>query len=176
MSKNWLGPATSTVLLAGLLLGAAGACGDDGPDTAETGADDGASTTAAGTGEGTGDGTAADTAEASTAVETGVATTADDGACAELTQLHVVNGTGNGVEEITMLACDMSDQAAYPVPPGALPDGGELTLSLPGPGCWILGYTGEGCFGDPRGMVEAACGETVEWELLPENHVCAGFQ
>lgn len=172
MSTNWPGRTTSTVLLAAALCTLA--CGDDGPDTAETGADEGASTTAAGTAEGT----AADTtAAASTVAETTAAETAatDDGACAELPQLHVVNGTGNGVEEITMLACDMSDQAAYPVPPGGLPDGGELTISLPGPGCWILGYTGEGCFGDPRGMVEAACGETVEWELTPENHVCAGF-
>ena len=173
MSTNWPGRTTSTVLLAAALCTLA--CGDDGPDTAETGADEGASTTAAGTAAGT----AADTAAASTvaAASTAAETTAaaDDGACAELPQLHVVNGTGNGVEEITMLACDMSDQAAYPVPPGGLPDGGELTISLPGPGCWILGYTGEGCFGDPRGMVEAACGETVEWELTPENHVCAGF-
>lgn len=146
------------LLLADALLGTAavGACGDDGTDTAETGADDGAST-----------------AEAGTAAET--AATADDGACTELPQLHVVNGTGNGVEEITMIACDMSEQNAFPVPPGGLPDGGELTIALPGAGCWILGYTGEGCFGDPLGMVEATCGETVEWALTVENHVCAGF-
>lgn len=144
MITNWPGRATRAVLLAGVLLGAA-ACGDDGTDTAETGADEGAST----------------------AEETG--------ACTELPRLHVVNGTGNAIEEITMVACDMSEQNAYPVPPGGLPDGGELTISLPGPGCWILGYTGEGCFGDPPGMVEAACGETVEWALTPENHVCAGF-
>lgn len=159
------------LLLADALLGTAavGACGDDGTDTAETGADDGASTAAASTSAGTGQGTA----EAGTAAET--AATADDGACTELPQLHVVNGTGNGVEEITMIACDMSEQNAFPVPPGGLPDGGELTIALPGAGCWILGYTGEGCFGDPPGMVEAACGETVEWALTVENHVCAGF-
>lgn len=152
------------VLLAGVLLGAAAAaaCGDDGTDTAETGADEGAST-------------AATTMSPGTADEATAAATADDGACAELPQLHVVNGTGNGVEETTMIACDMSDQTSFPVPPGGLPDGGELTIPLPGPGCWILGYTGEGCFGDPPGMVEAACGETVEWALLPESHVCAGF-
>ena len=156
------------VLLADALLGpaAVGACGDDGTDTAETGADDGASTTATSTSAGTGQ----STAEAGTAAET-----ADDGACTELPQLHVVNGTGNGVEEITMIACDMSEQNAFPVPPGGLPDGGELTIALPGAGCWILGYTGEGCFGDPPGMVEAACGETVEWALTVENHVCAGL-
>ena len=156
MSTNWLGHAMRTLLLVGALP--ALACGDDGTDTAETGADEGASTADSDSGRGTSEGAAT-----------------DDGACAELPQLHVVNGTGNAVEEITMLACDMSEQSSYPVPPGGLPDGGELTIPLPGAGCWILGYTGEGCFGDPHGMVEAACGETAEWELTLDAHVCAGF-
>jgi hypothetical protein len=38
----------------------------------------------------------------------------------------------------------------------------------------MLGYSGEGCFDDMPGMVEAGCGETVEWVLTPENHVCKG--
>lgn len=148
------------LLLSSVLAG----CGDDGTDTAETGADDGASTAA----PTTGDETAAETAVAETAV-------AEDTGCADPPQLHVVNqDTGNAVEEITMVACDMSDQSSFPVPPGGLPDGGELTIDLPGPGCWVLQYSGEGCFGDVPGMVEAACGETVEWVLTGENHVCAG--
>lgn len=106
-------------------------------------------------------------------------TGADGGAttdCApdELPQLHVVNQTGNAVEEITMLACDMSDMSSYPVPPGGLPTGGELTIPLPGPGCWVLQYSGEGCLSDTPGMVEAAACETVEWLLDENNHACAG--
>jgi hypothetical protein len=77
---------------------------------------------------------------------------AEDTACAdELPRLHVVNGTGNAVEEIIMLACDMSDEVSFPVPSGGLPDCGELTIDLPGPGCWVLQYNGEGCFADPPG-------------------------
>lgn len=142
--------------IAGALL--ASACGDDDGSTAETGADDGASTTAPATGD-----------------ETAATASAEDTSCADLPQLHVVNQTGNGVEEITMLACDMTEQSSFPVPPGGLPDGGDITIDLPGPGCWVLQYGGEGCFGDEPGMVDAACGETAEWTLTPENHVCAGF-
>lgn len=140
------------------------ACGGDDGDTAETGADEGttASTPTTGTPAGTDD----------TAAES---TAADDTGCAALPQLHVTNTTGNAIEEIIMLACDMTDQVSFPVPPGGLPDGGELTIDLPGPGCWVLQYNGEGCFGDPPGMVEAACGQTVEWSLTPDSHVCAGF-
>lgn len=165
MATTWLGRTTTTVLLAVALLPVA--CGDDGTNTLETGADDDASTAAPATDDGE---TAADTA-----ATTAATAMAEDTGCTALPQLHIVNqDTGNAVEEITMLACDMSDQSAFPVPPGGLPDGGELTIDLPGPGCWLLGYSGEGCFGDPPGMVEAACGETVEWVLTGENHVCAG--
>ena len=147
------------LLLSSLFAG----CGDDGTDTAETGADDGASTTAPTTGDET---------AAETAAETAVA---EDSGCAEPPRLHVVNqDTGNAVEEITLVACDESEQSSFPVPPGGLPDGGELTIDLPGPGCWVLQYSGEGCFGDMPGMVTAACGETVEWVLTGENHVCEG--
>lgn len=158
VSMAWLGRATTVLVLAAI-----SACGDDGTDTdtAETGADDGTSTATPATGEET----AADTAATAMAEDTG---------CAEPPQLYLVNGTGNAVEEITMLACDMSEQSSYPVPGGGLPDATELTIDLPGPGCWLLGYSGEGCFSDMPVMVEAACGETAEWALLPENHVCAG--
>lgn len=160
-TTTWLGRTTTSVLLAMALLPAA--CGDDGTDTLETGADDDASTAAPATDDG-----ATTTATAATAM-------AEDTGCTALPQLHIVNdGTGNAVEEITMVACDMSEQSAYPVPPGGLPSDGEITIDLPGPGCWVLGYSGEGCFGEPPGMVEAACGETVEWVLTSANHVCAG--
>jgi hypothetical protein len=151
------------VLLASSLLAA---CGDDGTDTAETGAGDGTSTAAPATDDGT-----------STAPATGDETAvAEEGTCFEPPHLRVVNqDTGNAVEEITMVACDMSDEFSYPVPPGGLPDGGEITIDLPGPGCWVLQYSGEGCFGDVPGMAEATCGETVEWVLTGENHVCAGI-
>ena len=103
------------MMLASSLAG----CGDDGPDTAETGADDGASTAETATGDAT--------------------AMVDDSGCTEPPQLHIVNqDTGNAVEEITMLACDMSDQSSFPVPPGGLTSGGELTIDLPGPGCWVL--------------------------------------
>ncbi len=159
----WLGPAAKALLTTALLA----ACGGDDSDTAETGADEGttASTPTTGTPAGTDDTAAEGTAE----------DTAEDTGCAALPQLHVTNTTGNAIEEIIMLACDMTDQVSFPVPPGGLPDGGELTIDLPGPGCWVLQYNGEGCFGDPPGMVDAACGQTVEWPLTPDSHVCAGF-
>lgn len=73
-----------------------------------------------------------------------------------------------------MVAWDMSDEVSYPVPPGALPSDGERTIDLPGPGCWMLDHSGEGCSADARSMVEASCGELVEWTLRPDDHVCIG--
>jgi hypothetical protein len=163
---TWVGRTTMLWLAVGVLL--VGACGDDSePDTLETGADDGTSTTAPGTG--------ADESTAAATAGTAATAMAEDTACSdEPPRLHIVNATGNAVEEIVMLACDMTDEVSFPVPPGGLPVGGELTIDLPGPGCWVLQYNGEGCFADPPGMVEAAACETVEWMLTPESHVCAG--
>ncbi len=166
----WLGRMTTLALATGTLL--LGACGDDGTnDGSETGAHHG---THDGTHDGT-DTTAAGSDGTGTAAGTAATAMAEETACSGgLPQLHIVNATGNAVEEIIMLACDMSDQSSYPVPPGGLPDGGELTIDLPGPGCWVLQYNGEGCFGDPPGMVDAAACETVEWMLTLDEHVCAG--
>src|SRR4029079_10007793 len=142
-----LGPTMRRLSLAAMLLFCP-ACGADDADTSETGAHDGGSTAAPVT-----DGTAAETA----------ATGMTDAGCVDSPQLHVVNDTGNAVEEIVMTACEGLDAYSYPVPPCGLPQRAELTIDLPGPGCWMLSYSGEGCFDDVPGMVEAACVQTVEW-------------
>ncbi|MCA9711594.1 MAG: hypothetical protein KDK70_37510 [Myxococcales bacterium] len=146
-------------LVAGLLLLA---CGDDSETTSASA------------------GTAVGTAPPSSTGDT-QATGSGDTAMAESTgctdeppALRIVNETGNAIEEIEMLACDMSASNAFPVPPGALPTGGELTIDLPGPGCWVVTYSGEGCFPDPPFMTEAAACEMVTWEAGLDTHVCAG--
>lgn len=91
--------------------------------------------------------------------------------------LTVQNRTGNRIDEITMRACDGSDLVMFPVPEGELGNDADLTIDLPAPGCWILSYTGEGCFNDPKHQTptEGVCGgDTHVWTASAETHGCAG--
>lgn len=145
------------------------ACGDD-SDTAES-----SEGTAPPSTEDSTSGAATQASTTGTAATAATAMAEEETACVDdLPQLRVVNRTGNAIEEIEMLACDMSDLVSFPVPPDGLPDGSELTIALPAPGCWVVSYSGEGCFSDPPFMTEAAACETVTWETSLDEHVCAG--
>jgi len=86
----------------------------------------------------------------------------------------VTNMTGNAFAEIEIRACDGSELESYPLPPPGLADGDEHTLELPAPGCWMLTYSGEGCFNDPVFQTEACAGETIAWDAGSDAHVCQG--
>ena len=106
-------------------------------------------------------------------------TTADTTAgevCPEgLPTLELVNMTGNAIEVVHFLACDMSDGFDFPVPPPGLANGDSRTIEFPGPGCWILAYEGEGCQSlAPQTTPDLACGEVFDWMPDDSNHICQG--
>ena len=89
--------------------------------------------------------------------------------------LELHNNTGNAIEIVRFDACDMSDGAEFPVPPPGVLDGESATIAFPGPGCWVLGYEGEGCFNvTPEMVEELECGETHVWTVGPDDHICQG--
>lgn len=93
----------------------------------------------------------------------------------ERAKLTIENRTGNAFETITMTACDMSETQEFPIPPPGLPDGEDMTINLPAPGCWILDYSGEGCESDPDHRAEEVCaGDTYVWTADGDAHVCVG--
>lgn len=96
------------------------------------------------------------------------------GTCDAPPAVQVTNTVSNAIEELIFTACDMSDQVSYPVPMGALPPGEMLTASLPGPGCWIIEYRGEGCETNNPLMAEVEACDTVAWEPDEFNHGCVG--
>jgi hypothetical protein len=136
------------VLVTGLALGAS-ACGDDTND-GDTGSDET---------------TAADTTESA---ETG-------GECSTPTVLELTNNTGNAIEVIHFLACDISDGSDYPVPPPGLAHGETESFPFPGPGCWLLGYEGEGCYNGMNVMTDdLVCGDVYVWMPDDSDHICTG--
>ena len=87
----------------------------------------------------------------------------------------MTNNTGNTIEVLHFLACDMSDGNDYPLPPPGLANGDSTNIPFPGPGCWLIGYEGEGCASDmPVTTPELACGEVYSWMPDDLNHVCQG--
>ena len=95
----------------------------------------------------------------------------------EPARLLVQNRTGNTIEVINMRACDGSELVEFPVPSPGLATGEDLTLDLPAPGCWILTYTGEGCFTDPPAQTptEGVCaGDSYTWTATDQTHGCMG--
>jgi hypothetical protein len=93
----------------------------------------------------------------------------------EPARVTLENRTGNAMETIFMVDCDLGQMQEFPVPPGGLADGEDLTFNLPGPGCWILDYAGEGCVAEPKHRVDEVCsGETHVWTATDETHACVG--
>ncbi len=89
--------------------------------------------------------------------------------------LALDNQTGNTIEVIHFVACDMSEQSDYPLPPPGLASGEPIEIPFPGPGCWIMQYEGDGCFNDPREQTDALdCDATWTWTPTVDTHICAG--
>jgi hypothetical protein len=95
--------------------------------------------------------------------------------CSTPTVLELTNNTGNAIEVIHFLACDMSDGSDYPVPPPGLASGETESFPFPGPGCWLLGYEGEGCYNDMPVMTgDLVCGDVYAWTPDGSDHICTG--
>jgi hypothetical protein len=89
--------------------------------------------------------------------------------------LQLENRTGNAIEIVYFVRCDGSDASEFPLMPPGVPDGGDVAVPMPGPGCWMLGYSGEGCEPDMPTETEPLCaGDTYVWTPDADHHVCVG--
>ena len=87
------------------------------------------------------------------------------------------NRTGSVMTTFTFRACDGSDLVTSPIPGEGLADGEDLTMELPKPGCWIMGYEGNGCFNEPKHQTApmGVCGgDTHVWLADAEAHTGPG--
>jgi hypothetical protein len=103
----------------------------------------------------------------------------DGGACLDGDEPAVVqiqNRSGNAIETVYFIRCDGTDPSEFPLMPPGLASGEDVEIPLPGPGCWLLDYAGEGCEGEmPTSTEDDVCaGDTFAWLVDDQNHVCAG--
>lgn len=103
----------------------------------------------------------------------------DGGACfddGEPAVVELQNRSGNAVETVFFVRCDGTDPSEFPLMPPGLPTGEDVEIPLPGPGCWLLNYAGEGCVGhEPTSTQDDVCaGQTFLWLLDEQNHECVG--
>jgi hypothetical protein len=90
--------------------------------------------------------------------------------------LRIENRTGNAIEVVDFVRCDGTDASQFPLTPPGLADGDDVEIPLPGPGCWLLDYSGEGCEGDmPHETPTDVCaGDTYVWTPDELHHACVG--
>lgn len=90
--------------------------------------------------------------------------------------VRIENRTGNAIEVVYFVRCDGSDASEFPLMPPGLANGEDVELPLPGPGCWLLDYSGEGCEGTaPHETEMQVCiGDTYVWTPDDLHHECAG--
>jgi len=111
-------------------------------------------------------------AESSGEASTGDACFADDPAAI----VRIENRTGNAIEVVYFVRCDSTDASEFPLMPPGLPSGMDVEIPLPGPGCWLLDYSGEGCEADTPYSTETdvCAGDTYVWTPDESRHVCTG--
>lgn len=89
--------------------------------------------------------------------------------------LQLENRTGNTIESVQFVRCDGSDASEFPLMPPGLADGDDVAIPMPGPGCWLLGYAGDGCEAEMPIETEQLCaGDTYAWAPDALHHICAG--
>lgn len=88
--------------------------------------------------------------------------------------LTVDNRSGNHIEAISATACDSSEEQALTLPAGGIAFTSQATIELPGPGCWLLRWEGEGCSNETpyRTSTNVCGGETYEWTVRVDGRVC----
>jgi hypothetical protein len=89
--------------------------------------------------------------------------------------LEIINTTGNTIQVIYFVSCDMAEQSEFPLAPPGLADDESISIPFPGPGCWRLDYEGDGCVADvPTETQPLDCDATYEWMPDEFNHICIG--
>ncbi len=86
----------------------------------------------------------------------------------------VDNRSGNRVEAISATPCESSEEQPLTLPAGGIAFASQATIELPGPGCWLLRWEGEGCTNETpyRTSTNVCGGETYEWTVLLDGRVC----
>jgi hypothetical protein len=102
---------------------------------------------------------------------------ATDDACEpsdEPTSLAVDNRSGNAIDQLVATPCDGSETYEITLPGGGIPFSEQATVELPGPGCWLLHWSGEGCRNDPphRTATNVCPGEPYAWKVTIDGRVC----
>lgn len=110
--------------------------------------------------------------DASTDAPTSSATCTD-----EQPKIRVSNETSLPLAGLRYAPCDApTESETFPFPGGQLGEGASIAVSMPGPGCYLLGIVeSSGCYVDPKVQTDMLelCDEfefAVTWELL----VCPG--
>ena len=103
----------------------------------------------------------------------------DDAACEasdEPSSVTVDNRTGATIEQVTAAPCDGGEAVELALPAEGLEFSTQATVELPGPGCWLLQWSGGGCSnGTPyRTSTDVCPGDTYEWQASVEGRVCSG--
>lgn len=111
--------------------------------------------------------------------DTDSATDSDSDACLDgddPVSLRVENRTGNAIEVVYFVRCDGTEPSEFPLMPPGLANGDDVEIPMPGPGRWLLDYSGEGCEGDMphETAMEVCAGATYVWTPDDLHHVCVG--
>ena len=82
------------------------------------------------------------------------------------------NRTGGVVQSITATPCNGSEAQQLTLPDGGIAFSSQATIELPGPGCWVLEWSGDGCTGESpyQTSTDVCGGETYEWTA--SNRMC----
>lgn len=100
-----------------------------------------------------------------------------DGSCEPSSQpatVNVDNRSGGLIEAITAMPCDGGDAQELTVPAEGIAFSSQASVELPGPGCWVLEWSGESCSGESSHRTSpAVCGgDTYEW--MVSTRTCEG--
>ncbi|MCA9708605.1 MAG: hypothetical protein KDK70_22340 [Myxococcales bacterium] len=94
----------------------------------------------------------------------------------EPSSLVIDNRSGVAVDRIVATACDGHQEQELVLPEGGIAFPSQATVELPGPGCWLLAWSGEACNNDPpyRTSTDVCGGDAYEWTISVEGRVCEG--
>ena len=95
----------------------------------------------------------------------------------EIASLALDNRSGVRVEMLTASPCDGSGSPQMlTLPSGGVEFSAQATVELPGQGCWLLSWSGEGCSNDPpyRTSSDVCGGETYAWTIAGNGLACEG--
>ncbi len=103
----------------------------------------------------------------------------DDSTCEasdEPSSVTIDNRTGDLIERVTASPCDGGSEVELGLPAEGIAFSSQVTAELPGPGCWLLQWSGGGCSnGTPyRTSTDVCGGDTYEWQVSVDGRVCDG--